>query len=105
MFPTGSIPLTSANILKLISQATDIQAFNGVPFSLRLLAETREGLEVLKGLKVVTFSGSACPDELGDLLVSNGVPLVAHYGLSGFFPMYAFYRNSSDTRQPKWVSS
>ena len=85
MFPTGSIPLTSANIIKLLLQAADVQAFYGVPFALRLLAESPEGLQVLKRLKVVTFGGSACPDELGDFLVSEGVPLVGHYGLSVSF--------------------
>ncbi|KAG6378293.1 hypothetical protein JVT61DRAFT_14008 [Boletus reticuloceps] len=42
LFPTGSIPLTSANIIKLLSQAQDIQALYGVPFALKLLAETPE---------------------------------------------------------------
>ena len=82
MFPTGSIPLTSANIIKLLSQAPDVQAFYGVPFTLKLLADTPDGLRILERFKVVTFGGSPCPDDLGDFLVSEGVPLVAHYGLS-----------------------
>lgn len=85
MFPTGSIPLTSANIVLLLFQARDVEAFYGVPYALRLLAEKPEGLQILKRLKMVTFGGSACPDELGDLLVSAGVPLVGHYGLSVSF--------------------
>ena len=31
------------------------------------------------------FGGSPCPDELGDFLVSEGVPLVGHFGLSASF--------------------
>jgi hypothetical protein len=82
LFPTGSIPLTSANVVKLLQQAPDVEALYGVPLALKLLAETPEGLQVLKGLKLVMFGGSACPDELGDLLVNEGVRLVGHYGLS-----------------------
>ena len=67
--------LTSVNIIKLLSQAPDIQCLYGVPFALKLLAETPEGLQVLKHLRLVAFSGSPCPDELGNL-VSEAVPLV-----------------------------
>ena len=88
LFPTGSIPLTSANIIKLLSQAPDIQAFYGVAFALKLLAEKPEGLQILKRLKLVMFGGSPCPDELGDFLVSEGVPLVSHYGLGAFSLLY-----------------
>lgn len=59
-----------------------MEALYGVPLALKLLAETPEGLQVLKDLKLVTFGGSPCPDELGDLLVNEGVRLVGHYGLS-----------------------
>ena len=83
--PTGAIALTSANIIKLLSQAPDIQGFYGVPFPLKLLVETPEDLQVLKRLKLVMFGGSPCPDELGDFLVSEAVPLVAHYRLSASF--------------------
>ena len=88
LFPTGSIPLTSTNIIKLLSQAPDIQTFYGVPFALKLLVEKPEGLQILERLKLVIFGGSPCPDELGDFLVSEGVPLVGHYGLSAFFFLY-----------------
>jgi hypothetical protein len=82
LFPTGTIPLTSANVIKLLKQAPDVEALYGVPLALKLLAETPEGLQVLKDLKLVMFGGSPCPDELGDLLVNEGVRLVGHYGLS-----------------------
>ena len=76
--------LTSVNIIKLLSQALDIQCLYGVPFALKLLAETPEGLQVLKHLRLVAFSGSPCPDELGNFLVSEAVPLV-DCGLSASF--------------------
>lgn len=54
--------------------------FYGVPYALKLLAESSHGLAVLRNLKIVMYGGSACPDELGNLLVKNGVNLVSHYG-------------------------
>ncbi|KAG1829201.1 L-aminoadipate-semialdehyde dehydrogenase [Suillus variegatus] len=80
LFPTGSMPLTSTNVIKLLKQAPDVEALFGVPLALKLLAETTEGLQVLKSLKLVMFGGSPCPDELGDFLVNEGVRLVGHYG-------------------------
>ena len=105
LFPTGSIPLTSANIIKLLSQAPDVQGFYGAPFALKLLAETPEGLQVLKRLKLVMFGGSPCPDELGDFLVSEAVALVGHYGLSASLSLYFSLGVSRDACQLRWVSS
>ena len=51
-----------------------------VPYVLKLLAEKREGIEVLKKCKVVSCSGSRCPDELGDLLVNEGVRFGSAFG-------------------------
>ena len=51
-----------------------------MPYALKLLSESDEGIELLRQLKIVMYGGSACPDTLGDLLVSNGVNLVGHYG-------------------------
>lgn len=56
------------------------EIFYGVPYALKLLAETEEGLEILARLKTVMYGGSACPDDLGNLLVDRGVNLVSHYG-------------------------
>ena len=51
------------------------------------------------------FGGSPCPDELGDFLVSEGVPLVGHYGLSVFLPYVCLVLNLWYAGQPRWVSS
>lgn len=58
----------------------DFEIFYGVPYALKLLSETQDGLELLQKLKIVMFGGSSCPDALGDKLVENGVPVVSHYG-------------------------
>ncbi len=54
--------------------------FLGVPYALKLLAETEHGIQVLRDCKLVLFGGSSCPDDLGDRLVEGGVYLVGHYG-------------------------
>ena len=66
----------SANFFKLLSQAPDKQGFYGVPFTLKLPAETPESLQVLKRPKLVMFGWGLRPDELSDFLVLQAVPLV-----------------------------
>lgn len=75
----ASLPLTHQYLLKTLQQ-NDFEIFYGVPYALKILAESSDGLEALAKLKVVMFGGSACPDSLGDRLVANNVNLVSHYG-------------------------
>lgn len=75
----ADLPLTKGYLTKIL-QGHEFEIFYGVPYALKLLAETEEGIVLLKQLKIVMYGGSACPDTLGDLLVSNGVNLVSHYG-------------------------
>lgn len=75
----ADLPLTGPYIIESMKwQPPEI--FNGVPYALKLLAESEEGLEILRKCKIVLFGGSSCPDVLGDKLVRNGVMLVSHYG-------------------------
>ena len=78
MYP-ASKPLTGPSIIKTM-KAHKFEIFYGVPYALKLLGETDEGLDVLRNLKLVMFGGSSCPDALGDKLVQNGVKLISHYG-------------------------
>ncbi|CAN8105946.1 unnamed protein product [Discula destructiva] len=75
------IPLTSANICKIIraSPTRPVQHF-AVPYVLKLLAETEEGIRTLAEFEAVSFAGAAVPDDLGDRLVAAGVPLISFYG-------------------------
>lgn len=75
----ASLPLTHDYLLKILQQH-DFEIFYGVPYALKILAESSKGLEALANLKVVMFGGSACPDTLGNRLVEKGVNLVSHYG-------------------------
>ncbi|KAG2076388.1 L-aminoadipate-semialdehyde dehydrogenase [Suillus decipiens] len=103
LFPTGSIPLTSSNVVKLLKQAPDVETLEGVPLILKRLAETAEGLQVLKSLKFVTFSGSACPDELGDFLVNEGVRLASNYGLSETGHLMSSFRDFETDKGWNWM--
>jgi acyl-coenzyme A synthetase/AMP-(fatty) acid ligase len=75
----ADLPLTQS-YLATILRKHDFEVFYGVPYALKLLAETAVGIELLKQLRIVMYGGSACPDTLGDLLVNQGVNLVGHYG-------------------------
>lgn len=103
LFPTGSVPLTSANVIKFIKQTPDVESLSGVPLALKLLAETTEGLQILKSLKLVMFGGSACPDKLGDSLVNEGIRLVGHYGLTEMGQLMTSFRDFETDKGWNWV--
>jgi thioester reductase-like protein len=79
-FYNPNLPLSARQLTAAFKHlASELEVFYGVPYALKVLA-TDEGLQLLKNFKVVMFGGSACPDDLGDMLVDAGVNLVAHYG-------------------------
>jgi hypothetical protein len=51
-----------------------------VPYVLKLLAESSDGIDALRRCAVVSSSGSRCPDELGDMLTKRGVFLGCLFG-------------------------
>ncbi|KAI5479365.1 L-aminoadipate-semialdehyde dehydrogenase [Pseudohyphozyma bogoriensis] len=80
MYPP-ELPLTTGSVVKALNNLPDVQGFYAVPYLLKLLAESEEGIKALQKLDLVTYGGAACPDELGDKLVLDyGVNLVGHYG-------------------------
>ncbi|KAK9233835.1 hypothetical protein V1525DRAFT_351245, partial [Lipomyces kononenkoae] len=76
---SARLPLTSPNIVRVMSEH-QFEIFYGVPYALKLLAETEDGTQALKHLKAVSFGGSSCPEDLGNELVAKGVHLMSHYG-------------------------
>lgn len=80
-----ALPLTKQNLTSMIDHVKP-DLLHCVPYVLKLLAETEEGVRCLANLKTVLFGGSACPDDLGDRLVRNGVQLVANYGAYVYIP-------------------
>jgi hypothetical protein len=75
----ANLPLSGANLIEAMT-AVKPESFHGVPYALKLLAETERGVQVLRDCELVLFGGSSCPDDLGDRLVEAGVYLVGHYG-------------------------
>ncbi|KAJ2979344.1 hypothetical protein NUW58_g7223 [Xylaria curta] len=73
------LPLTRQSLLKILEHVKP-ELFHCVPYVVKLLAESDAGIRALAKVNVVLFAGSSCPDDLGDLLVSRGVNLVANYG-------------------------
>lgn len=75
----ADLPLTQEHLTNIMREH-DFEIFYDVPYALKLLSETDDGIRLLKHLKIVMYGGSACPDDLGNLLVDRGVNLVSHYG-------------------------
>ncbi|MBE3041383.1 acyl--CoA ligase, partial [Candidatus Bathyarchaeota archaeon] len=54
----ADLPLTREHLTSVFSRH-DFEVFYGVPYALKLLAETEEGVAFLRGMKIVMFGGSA----------------------------------------------
>ncbi|KAL2008408.1 hypothetical protein VTN00DRAFT_6602 [Thermoascus crustaceus] len=77
----ASLPLTSDSLVTAL-EASQPESVSTVPYVLQLLAENPRGIEALRKCKMVTYGGAACPDELGDKLVQEGVKFAAAFGSS-----------------------
>ncbi|KAK7546784.1 hypothetical protein IWX49DRAFT_566463 [Phyllosticta citricarpa] len=91
----AELPLTNANLVTAMELA-DPESFNGVPYALKVLSESEEGISALRKCKLVLFGGSSCPDELGDKLVNAGVYLVGHYGATEMGQLMTSLRDPAD---------
>ncbi|CAL5872182.1 uncharacterized protein PFLUO_LOCUS6440 [Penicillium psychrofluorescens] len=74
-----NLPLASNYLLEALENVRP-EAFFGVPYALKLLAETQDGIDALAQCGSVIVAGSSCPDELGDRLVTSGVHLIVTFG-------------------------
>ncbi|KAJ8110575.1 hypothetical protein OPT61_g6614 [Boeremia exigua] len=91
----ADLPLTQQYLTSILRKHK-FEIFYGVPYALKLLAETEEGIALLRQLKTVMYGGSACPDTLGNLLVDNGVKLVGHYGATEVGQLMTSFRPDGD---------
>jgi len=78
-FPNPNLPMTCEGLTLAIREAKPI-TLCVVPYVLKLLREQESGIEALKSCEEVLFTGSQCPDELGDYMVDRGVNLVTFIG-------------------------
>lgn len=76
---SATLPMTADNLVAVV-EAVQPQAIHAVPYALGLLAEKKRGLDAMRACKMVTAAGARTPDELGDLLVSEGVNLGVVFG-------------------------
>ncbi|KAL8824145.1 MAG: hypothetical protein Q9191_005269 [Dirinaria sp. TL-2023a] len=84
-FLNPDLPMTCEGLVAAIN-ATKPGTLALVPYTLKLLAERTEGVDALKDIAQIVFTGSPCPDDLGDRLTEEGVNLAAFIGIteSGF---------------------
>lgn len=75
----ANVPQTNKALVLAINAAKPEIVWT-VPYVLKLLAESDEGIEALKQCSIVSSSGSRCPDELGDALTERGVFLGCLFG-------------------------
>ncbi|KAG0636925.1 hypothetical protein HOY80DRAFT_312084 [Tuber brumale] len=78
---SADLPITEKNVIAGL-KATRPETFYSVPYTLKLMAETDEGMEAMKMCKSVGTGGSTCPEELGGKLTAVGITLVSYYGLT-----------------------
>ncbi|EWZ38771.1 hypothetical protein FOCG_05160 [Fusarium oxysporum f. sp. radicis-lycopersici 26381] len=77
----AKLPITTSHLLQATRDRM-FGLFSAVPFTIKLLAESEEGMRFLRGFSVLTTGGSPMPEDLGTELVRQGVRLVSVYGSS-----------------------
>lgn len=78
-FGNFAFPITAQNLTEAM-RACRPEMVQAVPYILKLLAETDDGVKELAKTNLVLYAGSSCPEELGDRLVTSGINLVGNYG-------------------------
>ncbi|KAH7079432.1 hypothetical protein FB567DRAFT_532567 [Paraphoma chrysanthemicola] len=91
-----AVPLTKQNLMTTIDHVRPDLLFC-VPYILKLLGESQDGIRSLASVDLVMYGGSACPDDLGDTLVKNGVNIVANYGATETSRLMTSVRPRGDT--------
>ena len=91
-----NLPLASNYLLEALG-IVQPETFFGVPYALKLLAETQQGIDALARCGSVIVAGASCPDELGDRLVANGVHLIVTFGATECGQVATSRRPKGDT--------
>ncbi|KAI5270726.1 acetyl-CoA synthetase-like protein [Aureobasidium subglaciale] len=100
---SANLPLTSQHLLATLKEHLEIKILYAVPYALKLLSETDEGLRLLSNLDIVMFGGSACPKPIGDRLVGSGVNLVGHYGATELGQLMTSFRDHKEDKGWDWL--
>ncbi|KAI4602821.1 putative NRPS-like protein biosynthetic cluster [Pestalotiopsis sp. 9143b] len=89
------LPLTGSGLVQVLNHIKP-ELLHSVPYVIKLLAESEEGVRALADVKMVLYAGSGCPDSLGDYLTEKGVYLVGNYGSTETGRLMTSARFSSD---------
>jgi acyl-coenzyme A synthetase/AMP-(fatty) acid ligase len=74
-----NLPLTADYVVEVLEHLRP-DVLHVVPYTLELLAGSQRGLDAMKKCKRVVFSGSGCPDDLGNELVAQGIRIETFWG-------------------------
>lgn len=74
-----NLPLTAGYVIEVLEHLRP-DVLHVVPYTLELLAGSERGVDAMKKCKRVVFSGSGCPDDLGNDLVNKGIRLESLWG-------------------------
>lgn len=80
-FENDRVQFTKEGALVFITEAQP-DSVGITPYTLGLVASSEGGLDMLKKAASVAMFGAVCPDELGDMLVSEGVNLSSLYAMT-----------------------
>ncbi|KAL0576935.1 hypothetical protein V5O48_005042 [Marasmius crinis-equi] len=97
------LPSTAANLCAAFAASPPATYCFAVPYILKLLAETEEGMKMLQTFQVVGVSGAPTPDYLGDQLVEAGVNLLSSYGASETATLMESNRDFSSDKGWSWL--
>ncbi|KAF4554523.1 Non-canonical non-ribosomal peptide synthetase-like protein 4 [Elsinoe fawcettii] len=88
-------PITKQNLIDTIKYVKP-DLFFCVPYILKLLGDSEDGIQSLAAIDLILFGGSACPDSLGDALVRRGVNMAGNYGATETGRMMTSVRPQGD---------
>ncbi|KAK4691546.1 hypothetical protein P7C71_g5477, partial [Lecanoromycetidae sp. Uapishka_2] len=75
----ANLPVTADYVIKVVEHIRP-DVLHAVPYTIELLAQTERGMDAMKKCKRVVFSGTGCPDDLGNDLVKRGIVLENFWG-------------------------
>ncbi|KIK50782.1 hypothetical protein GYMLUDRAFT_51012 [Collybiopsis luxurians FD-317 M1] len=102
LFPPH-LPLTAANICAVHALSPDTRQCFAVPYVIKLLGETPEGVKMLSSFDVVSYAGAPLPDDLGTRLTEAGVNIISIYGTTETGTIMNSERDFSKDRKWNWV--
>jgi long-subunit acyl-CoA synthetase (AMP-forming) len=80
-FHNADLPITGPIVMEAL-KVTNAHVLFTVPYVLKLVAESKGGMDVLKQLQQIVYAGAPVPQDLGDMLVDAGVTLSNYFGMT-----------------------